>query len=203
MPPRAWLVDLDGTLYHPLPVKLAMAAELVLFGRGAVPTIKAFRAQHEALRAALDGGEELDGTDPFRRQLELAAGVLGRPVDAVEPVVLDWMVRRPGPWLRRFRRRDLLADVASFRTSGGRTAIVSDYPARDKLRALGAEELFEVIVASGEDGGPGRLKPDPAGYLAAAAALGVEPADCLVIGDRDDADGEAARRAGMAFRRVR
>jgi beta-phosphoglucomutase-like phosphatase (HAD superfamily) len=38
--------------------------------------------------------------------------------------------------------------------------------------------------------------------LRAAAALEVEPSACLVIGDRDDADGEAARAAGMAFRRI-
>jgi HAD superfamily hydrolase (TIGR01509 family) len=60
-----------------------------------------------------------------------------------------------------------------------------------------------VVVASGENGGPTRLKPHPDGMLRAARALGVEPSRCLVIGDRDDADGAAARAAGMAFRRVR
>jgi beta-phosphoglucomutase-like phosphatase (HAD superfamily) len=39
--------------------------------------------------------------------------------------------------------------------------------------------------------------------LLAAERLEVEPAACLVIGDRDDADGEAARAAGMAFRHIR
>jgi HAD superfamily hydrolase (TIGR01549 family) len=62
--------------------------------------------------------------------------------------------------------------------------------------------LFDVVIASGEPSGPPRLKPAPDGYLLAAERLGVVPAGCLVIGDRDDTDGEAARRAGMAFRRV-
>ncbi|MCB9916751.1 MAG: HAD hydrolase-like protein, partial [Planctomycetes bacterium] len=42
----------------------------------------------------------------------------------------------------------------------------------------------------------------PDGYLEAARRLGVAPAECLVVGDRDDADGAAARAAGMAFRRI-
>jgi HAD superfamily hydrolase (TIGR01509 family) len=46
------------------------------------------------------------------------------------------------------------------------------------------------------------LKPDPEGYLLAARTLGVEPAQCLVIGDRLDADGAAAQAAGMAFQHI-
>jgi FMN phosphatase YigB (HAD superfamily) len=39
--------------------------------------------------------------------------------------------------------------------------------------------------------------------LRAAEVLGVAPKHCLVIGDRDDADGLAAENAGMAFRKER
>ena len=67
---------------------------------------------------------------------------------------------------------------------------------------MGAPDLFDVIVASGEENGPRRLKPDPEGYLRAAELLQVAPERCLVIGDRDDADGGAARAANMAFRLV-
>lgn len=198
MPYRAWLIDLDGTLYRPRPVKLAMAAQLGLFGWRALETIRAFRKQHEIIRAE---ALEAEG-DPFGFQLRRTAEVLGTTPESVEAVIRDWMVRRPGPWLRRFRRAELLAEIAEFRAAGGRTALVSDYPAREKLRAMNVEGLFEVVIASGEAGGPEQLKPAPDGYLTAARALEVEPGDCLVIGDRDDADGEAARAAGMAFRQV-
>jgi len=33
--------------------------------------------------------------------------------------------------------------------------------------------------------------------------LGAAPSQCLVIGDREDRDGEAARAAGMRYRRIR
>ncbi|HTO08950.1 MAG TPA: HAD family hydrolase [Myxococcota bacterium] len=194
---RAWLVDLDGTLYHAAPVKAAMALELVAAGLRVAPLLRRFRAEHERVRA-LDGA----GSDPFARQLAGAALALGVEPATLLGVVDDWMFRRPGKWLRAARRRSFLAELAAFRAAGGRTALVSDYPARQKLTALGVGALFETVVASGEPGGPRRLKPSPEGVLAAAARLGVRPAECLVIGDREDADGEAARRAGMRFRRI-
>jgi putative hydrolase of the HAD superfamily len=193
----AWLVDLDGTLYVQMPVRLAMAAELSLLGLGSARLLRQFRREHENVRAL-----ELEG-DPFRLQVERTAEALRTPPSKVEASVRNWMIERPTKWLPLFRRRALLAEIAAFREQGGRTALVSDYPARRKLEALGASQLFDVVVASGEPDGPTRLKPHPGGMLRAAAALGIEPARCLVIGDRPDADGMAASSAGMAFRHVR
>lgn len=195
-PRKAWLVDLDGTLYSQRPVRLLMAAELALGGWSSAGVLRRFRQEHERVREL-----ELEG-DPFALQIQRTAEALGRSADQVEGEVRRWMIERPGRWLSRFRRQALLAEIVAFRGAGGRTALVSDYPARSKLEALGASDLFDTIVASGEPGGPRRLKPHPEGYLLAAERLEVEPSACLVIGDRDDADGEAARAAGMAFRRI-
>jgi len=198
MEASAWLVDLDGTLYRALPVKLLMAAELALGGFRAVPRLRRFRHEHERLRR----DPPASGASTYAVQLERAAAAAGTTVAELERTVGEWMIRRPGKWLRLFRRRGLLAEIAAFREQGGKTALVSDYPAREKLRALGAEALFDAVVANGEPDGPSGLKPSPEGFLLAAEKLGVSPEACLVVGDRDDADGEAARRAGMAFRRV-
>jgi FMN phosphatase YigB (HAD superfamily) len=200
----AWLVDLDGTLYEARWVKLAMAVELALFGWFAVATLRQFRHDHEALREEVAEGNALAVTfpSPFAAQLARSADALQVPVAQIERVVQDWMFERPGKWIRRFPRRDLLAELRTFKAAGGRTALVSDYPAERKVTALGARDLFEVIVANGEPHGPRRLKPDPEGYLRAAELLQVDPSRCLVIGDRDDADGEAARAAKMAFRLI-
>ncbi|HYP74975.1 MAG TPA: HAD family hydrolase [Polyangiaceae bacterium] len=200
----AWLVDLDGTLYTQRWVRLAMAIELALFGRAAIKTLRQFRHEHEALRAEQNSGRDLAQThsSPFAGQLARTAEQLGKPVAEVELVVRSWMVERPGKWIRRFARHALLNELRAFKAQGGRTALVSDYPAERKIDSLGARSLFDVIVANGEEHGPRRLKPDPEGYLRAAELLQVEPARCLVIGDRDDADGGAARAAKMSFRLV-
>lgn len=235
LPVQAWLVDLDGTLYHAGPVRLCMAAELLLCAPAWIGPIRRFRKLHELVRQGgqddkapappgrlpppasdADVPAQPDGSrppeppfshphaaDPYQRQVLLAAQQLRCDAGWLAAGLEEWMQRRPGKWLRLFRRRNLLRALAQFRAQGGRTALVSDYPARAKLAALGVAELFEVVVASGEPGGPRRLKPDPEGYLLAAQRLGVPPAACLVLGDRDDADGQAARAAGMAFHRVR
>jgi HAD superfamily hydrolase (TIGR01549 family) len=140
--------------------------------------------------------------EPFQQQIARAAARLGMTPRELEALVQRYMIERPRRWLRLFRRRPLLAEIASFRRGGGRCALVSDYPARAKLAALGAAALFDVVIAAGEAGGPRRIKPDPEGLLRAAAELGVAPAACLVLGDRRDVDGAAARAAGMSFRRV-
>ena len=198
----AWLVDLDGTLYRPLLVKLAMAAELSLFGWGALKTLRTFRHAHEELRDATDDERSL-AVSPFQRQLEHAAQKLGKSSADVERTVREWMFRRPLKWLARSRRAELVQRLTKFHEGGGKTALVSDYPATEKLQALGLAHLFDLVVSSGEPGGPSRLKPHPEGYLSAAERLGVAPAACLVIGDRDDADGAAARAAGMAVHIIR
>jgi FMN phosphatase YigB (HAD superfamily) len=195
----AWLVDLDGTLYHALWLKLAMGAELVLGGVDTVRVIRTFRHEHERLRSELIQPI----ASPYEEQLQRAARRLGRETSELQNIVERWMFCRPAKWLRLFRRAELLTDIEAFRAAGGRTAIVSDYPVVQKLAALGATHLFDALVANGEPGGPGRLKPWPDGYLLAAERLGVAHRQCLVIGDRPDADGEAARRAGMGFRLVR
>jgi HAD superfamily hydrolase (TIGR01509 family) len=198
---QAWLVDLDGTLYRSTPVKLAMAFELALLGWGAVKTLRTFRHAHEQLREG--DSEPIIVGNPFERQLEHAARALGRPRADVEQLVRLWMFERPLKWVARSKRGDLLRALETYRARGGKTALVSDYPATGKLQALGAAGLFDVVVSSGEPGGPSKLKPHPEGYLSAAAQLGVEPERCLVIGDRDDADGAAGRAAGMAVHIIR
>ena len=181
-----------------------MAAELLLFGRSAIKTLRQFRHEHEAMREEQNAGRALATAhaSPFAGQLARTAETLGKPAADVESVVRSWMVERPGKWIRRFARKTLLAELRVFKAQGGRTALVSDYPAERKLDALGVRNLFDVVVANGEAHGPRRLKPDPEGYLRAAEMLKVDPARCLVIGDRDDADGEAARAAKMSFRLV-
>lgn len=192
---KACLVDLDGTLYHAQPVKLLMAAELLLFGLPCIATIRAFRKEHER-----DDEATASGANAFDLQVSRAAQTSKRSPDEVRHVVDRWMFQRPLKWISLFRRRSLLKELSTFRALGGKLALVSDYPAQTKLGVLPIS--FDVVVASGEPEGPSRKKPDPEGYLKAARLLGVEPEECVVIGDRRDRDGGAAARAGIRYLHV-
>ena len=195
---RAWLIDLDGTLYWAGPVRVAMAIEMVLLGPKAARVIWRFRREHEDLRRepfSADG-------DIYLLQMSRTAAACGASLSDVHAIVDEWMIVRPAKWVRLFRRRHLIKQIRRFRQRGGLVAIVSDYPARYKLQKLQLIDLPHVIIANGEDCPPRRLKPSPDGYQKASERLGVEPSACLVIGDRLDADGVAATRANMAFQKV-
>jgi HAD superfamily hydrolase (TIGR01549 family) len=195
---RAWLVDLDGTLYDQRWVRLAMGAELLAGHWTVIPTLRAFRRAQEEMRQEARLGNDC----PYHQQIQRAAKHCGTTEEHVRSIVELWMVHKPLKWLRLFRRRQLIAQIEDFRRHGGRTALVSDYPASKKLAALCADSIFEVVIANGEGSSAYRLKPDPDGFLSAASRLGVPPEECLILGDRDDTDGEAARRANIPFQIV-
>ena len=72
--------------------------------------------------------------------------------------------------------------------------ILSDYPARAKIAALGL--TADYIVSSGDDG-VGFLKPHPRGLEFLMAKAGVNAAATVFIGDRIERDGLVAQRMGV------
>ena len=189
------LVDLDGTLYRQRLVQAMMASELLLGHWSRISVLRAFRHEHERLR----GESIVHEQSPYQVQLEQAAAILNRPLQEIESIVSEWMFQRPGKWIRMFRRKPLLRCIAALRRKGAATALVSDYPATRKLAAMGISDLFDVVVANGETPELRRLKPCPDAFLLAAKHLNAQHENCIVVGDRKDADGEAAHRAGMRF----
>ena len=91
--------------------------------------------------------------------------------------------------------------IAECKEKGVKMVVLSDYEyAEEKLRALGLNpELFDWVASAPLLGG---LKPAPELMHIITKRMGVAPQDCLVIGDRDDTDGEMARRTGAQFRKV-
>jgi len=65
---------------------------------------------------------------------------------------------------------------------------------RMKIHNMGFEELFDVIILSGE---VGITKPDPGIYHLAAQKLGVDAKECLFVGDSTETDIPGAIAAGM------
>ncbi len=201
---KAWILDLDGTLYSPKPLKFAMAAELAFSGWKHIRLIRDFRHAHELVRHSIEHLQsDGDQSTPFQRQLAITANELAMPVEHVRSVTAEWMIHRPCKWLRLFRRRWLIDQIRWFRSNGGMTAVVSDYPAIDKLRAMNTGRLFDIVVSNGESHSPSELKPSPDGILTAIRELDVEPGEALMIGDRSDCDGAAAMAAGVNFWNVR
>ena len=83
--------------------------------------------------------------------------------------------------------------MQTLRESGIVVAALSDYPAADKLAAL---ELDADLQVSAVDPEVDRLKPHPRGLQRVLDLAGVSGDQSVMIGDRDERDGECARRAG-------
>jgi putative hydrolase of the HAD superfamily len=65
---------------------------------------------------------------------------------------------------------------------------------RHKLELLGYHQLFDYCAVAGE---LGLAKPHPAIFTHTAEKLGVQPEECLMIGDNAEADIAGAKAAGM------
>ena len=100
---------------------------------------------------------------------------------------------RIAPWVEQ--------TLADLRAHEVKVVVFSDYGCvREKLMAIGfnpdwADFLFEAPALGG-------LKPCRESFEEVCRQLGLQPSDCLMVGDRDDTDGAGARATGMAFEQV-
>ena len=92
------------------------------------------------------------------------------------------------------RRVPASVSLAALDELGRPWAVVTSADARLAAARLGAAGITAPVVVDRDAVAHG--KPDPEGYLLAAARLGVDPADCLVV--EDTATGAAAGRAAGA-----
>jgi phosphoglycolate phosphatase/putative hydrolase of the HAD superfamily len=79
-----------------------------------------------------------------------------------------------------------------------RLVVLSDYGhTHEKLAALGIDKhLFDWVVSAPELGG---LKPAAQLMSKVAEQMKITPNQCLVIGDREDTDGQLAQLTGARF----
>lgn len=194
---EAVVFDVDGTLYEQSRLRRAMFLRLIrayalhpLRGRKVARVISAYRRAQEELRA--DTSE-----DPARQQATVAAGLIGVPTEEVERIATRWLHHEPLQLLARYRRAGLIEMLDALRSDGVRLGVVSDYPADDKLTALGIRQFFEVVVCA-QDPDVGAFKPSPRGLQVCLARLGVRAEHALYVGDRPETDAAAARSSAMS-----
>lgn len=199
--PSAIIFDLDGTLYHMrfyfrpllllhvLPHAMRLPAYMRVRGRVAGRDFGSGEALMDALAA------------------ELAREVKVEPDEAGVAEMRDWIEKRfyPAflrvmPWCR-WARIGLNEVLAPLRESGVRMAVLSDFArVRERLELLHTvTDVFDAIASAEEYGA---LKPSPRPFRDIASRWDLPMEDILVIGDRDDTDGEAARACGMQFMQI-
>jgi pyrophosphatase PpaX len=174
---RTVLFDLDGTLADTIPL-------IVASYQHAFRTVLAQDVDEARARAWIGR--------PLLPALLEEAPDHGHELDRV---YREWNLANTHALIRRYAGvPELLADLAA---AGVRTAVATSKrreTARLALEGVGIDHLVDV-VAGLED--TTRHKPEPDPLLHAAASLGVDPRDCVYVGDAT-VDVLAARAAGMA-----
>ena len=184
--------DVDGTLYDQKRLRLVMLRRLLAASwksrsLDTLQTLRTFRHVRESLG---------DHPEPDFMHLQYArtASRHHKTEEEVRVLTSEWMERQPLPFLAGCRYPHLDFLFAGLRSAGKQIAVFSDYPATDKLAALG---LQAAPVVCATDADIARLKPDPFGLLAILQRTGTPAQRTLMVGDRVDRDGIAARRAGV------
>lgn len=162
-----------------------------LAGVRTMRVLGAYRRAQEQLREL--ASEPIDLADA---QLRLACSATGASPEFVGECVDRWMDRAPLDLLAALIRPGLVEFLQLCQARGIPLGVLSDYPPREKLDAMGLTSYFDVLLHA-QMPEIGVFKPHPRGLLLAAERLGAEPAATLYIGDRAEVDATAARAAGM------
>ena len=166
MQPAAVLWDMDGTLVDTEPYWFEAEFELVAEFDG---------TWTEADALSLVGFDLLDSAHELRTR----GGVRLDPVQVVDHL-LDGVIRRVAeqlPW--RPGAPELLAECVAARIPCVMVTMSWRRLADSVIAAAPAGSFVTSITGDEVRNG----KPDPEPYLAAAAALGLDPADCVAIED--------------------
>lgn len=191
------IFDLDGTLYDStgLPKKLALKE----LSRCALLRIAAERKARKALAGVAFKSEK----EFYDRFFSLIAKYsLGSNLKAERWYREQYMHDFVEILRKHFHARKGLNEmVEALKDKGFKVVVFSDYGCvPQKMEALGIRtELFDALLDGPSLGG---LKPCKESFEKALAAVGAESSTALMVGDRDDTDGEGARSAGMQFIRI-
>lgn len=185
--------DVDGTLYDQARLRRRMLVELAAncCRERSVATLlvlSVFRRCREELSRVRQA------EDFTELQYRMTAERCNLHPDEVRLRVKVWIEDRPVRFLRRYRFDGVAEIFEACARRGKAVAVWSDYPAAAKLAAL---ELTAGIVVSSDDESVRRLKPDPAALHQILSRTGIPAHRAMLIGDRAEHDGEAARRAGV------
>ncbi len=191
---RAIIFDLDGTLYKRkgigkwfvLPM-VRHTHSMVIYKRHRTLLMNSDFLTYEALQEAIYENIAKSNSRKTREKMQHLE-------DKFHRILMKTMEKR-------LAGREGINQVLEKLSKHLPLACLSDYQeVPERLACLGIDQKHFTFLASSPE--MGALKPAVRPFLAAAQAMGVEPKECLIIGDQDDTDGAAAEQTGMGYLKI-
>ena len=186
---RGVIFDWRGTLVTTLSDQDWVREALLLVGRGNDPD--GINRVLTSIRAASGDDDRLEGpgvdsdADYHRRTYLQVFGDAGCDDDLARALYAVESDPRHNPFAA-----DAVSTVLELRRRGVRVAVLSDihFDVRPAFTAAGLDDCIDVFTLSFEQG---IQEPDRRMFRRTLSALGVMPADTLMVGDRSGPDGVA------------
>lgn len=194
------LFDMDGTLYHQVPLRILMIFLLLIKNIHhpfllikKMTVIQNFRKSQELLRTNNDRSG-----NSYQNQIRLTSERTGESQEFISQTIVEWFEKQPLKYLKLCRRKRLENMLSSLQKQGYHLGVYSDYPANDKLHALGLGNYFTTIVSSSDPDVTG-VKPHTNGFHVAAQRMGSATEEIVYVGNRPEVDGKGAVASGMKY----
>jgi len=192
---RLAVFDVDGTMYDQSSLRARMLVEVLFYllrhplRFRELAVVRDYRRVHENFGPGVV--DDLEGA----LVREVGRNLSVDP-ERVRLIVDEWLFHRPMKYLRNRCRPEVKETILELRRRGIAVAVLSDHYPVSKLEAVGLD-FKDPYYATRAD--LNCLKPNPRLLSKILSDHQVRPAECVVIGDRDDRDGALARAVGARF----
>ena len=186
------MFDVDGTLYDQRKMRWLMLLDLIGDATLKMNLQIIFILKHyRRLRESMADQEVENFELPL---IALTAKVAGCSEETVRAAIELWIFKKPIRYLSKCMYSGLPQLFDQLKRSGKIIGVLSDYPADEKLLAMGLSADF-IVCAS--DPNIAILKPHPRGLIKLLQMAKVNPNQAVLIGDRPERDGLVAQRIGV------
>jgi HAD superfamily hydrolase (TIGR01549 family) len=192
---KAVIFDVDGTVFDLQKMHRYIFLELFkyylfrpwLFKD--ILVIYFFRKEREKLSESGAGDIANKQYNNVAKKLKLKRG-------RVEAVIKKWMSERPLDYIEKCRLVAMEKIIINLRAAGIKIIYFSDYDPLLKIKKLGLPYDY-CFDASGAE--IDALKPSAKGLEVILEKLNLKAGECLLVGDRQSKEGEAAEQIGLEY----
>jgi len=204
---QIYIFDLDGTLYDQPRLRKTMVLRLLSyyachpFSLKELFLLQEFRKVKDRWTIKTeDLGDETNSDSGIGsvdysicKHISEAKGI---SAEKITGIVKKWIYDNPVSALADARDDELVDIINRIRKSGKKVLVWSDYPVEDKLKALNV--VTDHNYSSAEDI-IGQLKPSAKGLEVIAQDFHADASSMIMIGDRMEKDGMAAKSFGCDY----